>query len=912
MAFGEPSACKALQAARPTTGRSDSTYPVFSEAQTSGGLEGHGGSGGVEQPRRKGEEHAGGHGVVDPFSAAQLLSAGAYKAQLHAQVHLHKPKGTAEDRREADGEPLEAAAKGSAPALQTLTRRARRQLKRLGQTAAGGQAFLQLAARESQAAAADADAADSELLLPTRFASKDVEPHWPLYGDLFPTDLDEEEEEEDQGTQGEQVLLQQEDAPPVKQRAAAASLVQASSTAEEEAAGSQSANETKEEEKGAGEKASASSSAEGTGSKQEEGSAHEEREAKDTSGSEAGTHKQHKEHAAQAAAGSNDVELSNKTSEKQSQAASEEEDDKQTAASGKEAEAGEGTEKEAAESASASKVSRSEAEEAEASKKEEKSHKETPPFHEAHAAAKRKEATESAAASAPQEEEEEGQSAKESKEGASTAAETVGEKETKTAAGKASAASKAEGSQAAAASAAESAAKKTAAEATEKKAAETAHTEEEKTEAHRKHMKELAERATKLANIQRMEQEALLKMHMLGEGGPRVNVPPPSETSSMSVQDMEQHKQLEEATKTAESLTAHLRVQHELKQKEMALKQKEIAHLNLLKHIQVVMQSAVSSVWAKLSGAQATLKRLVQQSTYVNKRFLRETDNRVLRPQELPKAVMSEEERKRESILAKKQGATPLDCPVECAPKSCDNKPSFPTHCFRYDPVAGGGGFRTCAPFADEATAACPESYTRCAMAAPVRGRQYELLSSAASDPLPQALFIRGNNMHSCLRLMIVHKETQCTPSDTQSVQAALKDSQAAGGSSMPPPRVLEHGVASPGEYKLCMLQFWVPPEKLKGDVIVLGVDEIGSVTVVDAKTVRRAPPDTSEAEKAAEAAELETVKLEEGPQQLPLFKAAELKDKESPAEAREADRLETNNEIPSTIKPIINNQPAA
>lgn len=98
-----------------------------------------------------------------------------------------------------------------------------------------------------------------------------------------------------------------------------------------------------------------------------------------------------------------------------------------------------------------------------------------------------------------------------------------------------------------------------------------------------------------------LQQEALLKLHMLGEGGPRENAAPPSGTSSMSVQDQEQHKQLEEATKTAQNLAAHLRVQHELKQREIALKQKEIAHLNLLKHTQVLMQSAIASVWGKLT-----------------------------------------------------------------------------------------------------------------------------------------------------------------------------------------------------------------------------------------------------------------------------------------------------------------------
>lgn len=73
----------------------------------------------------------------------------------------------------------------------------------------------------------------------------------------------------------------------------------------------------------------------------------------------------------------------------------------------------------------------------------------------------------------------------------------------------------------------------------------------------------------------------------------------------------------------------------------------------------------MSALWACItSQVQNSLKRLVQQSLYVNKKFLRETDNRVLRPQELPKAVMSDEERKRGAVLAKKQGVTLLDCPV--------------------------------------------------------------------------------------------------------------------------------------------------------------------------------------------------------------------------------------------------------
>ena len=103
------------------------------------------------------------------------------------------------------------------------------------------------------------------------------------------------------------------------------------------------------------------------------------------------------------------------------------------------------------------------------------------------------------------------------------------------------------------------------------------------------------------------QQEALLKLHMLGEGGPRENVITPTGASAMSVQDEEQHRQLAAATETAQHLATHLKVQHKLKQREMQIKQKEMAHLNQLKHLQVLMQSAVSGIWGKLTSVRALI-----------------------------------------------------------------------------------------------------------------------------------------------------------------------------------------------------------------------------------------------------------------------------------------------------------------
>lgn len=111
---------------------------------------------------------------------------------------------------------------------------------------------------------------------------------------------------------------------------------------------------------------------------------------------------------------------------------------------------------------------------------------------------------------------------------------------------------------------------------------------------------------------------------MLGEGGPRANVITPSGASAMSIEDAEQQQQLAAAAATAQQLTARLRVQNELKEREIKIKQKEIAHLNLLKHVQVLMQSAVSSIWNKLTNVRQTVNSQAhRQMTAANKRSMK-------------------------------------------------------------------------------------------------------------------------------------------------------------------------------------------------------------------------------------------------------------------------------------------------
>lgn len=121
-----------------------------------------------------------------------------------------------------------------------------------------------------------------------------------------------------------------------------------------------------------------------------------------------------------------------------------------------------------------------------------------------------------------------------------------------------------------------------------------------------------------------LQQDALLKLHMLGEGGPRANVITPSGASAMSIEDAEQQQQLAAAAATAQQLTARLRVQNELKEREIKIKQKEIAHLNLLKHVQVLMQSAVSSIWNKLTNVRQTVNSQAhRQMKAANKRSMK-------------------------------------------------------------------------------------------------------------------------------------------------------------------------------------------------------------------------------------------------------------------------------------------------
>lgn len=297
----------------------------------------------------------------------------------------------------------------------------------------------------------------------------------------------------------------------------------------------------------------------------------------------------------------------------------------------------------------------------------------------------------------------------------------------------------------------------------------------------------------------------------------------------------------------AGKLTHHLQIQNALKLREMFLKRKQVGHLNLLKHLQDLMQAVVSRIYTKMKGVKRALKRMYLHGRFVIKRFLHETDHKVIRPEELPSALMAPADES--NVLGKTTNGMVMDCPTDCNPAACDNKPVNPSQCFKYEAVAGGGGFRRCEPFADPLTATCAPGFTRCAMAAPTRGKHYQMFSSPPEHPLPQPLLVQGSNLHACLRLLPVHEKTKCSPETSEMVEAALKDTQAIA--QQPPPHVLEQGVLfeniqvpQPGNYKLCMLQYWRPPESKPSDnVFIMGIDEIGTLEVLqqpDADTLKQ------------------------------------------------------------------------
>nr|PIL99097.1 rhoptry neck protein RON6 [Toxoplasma gondii COUG] len=181
------------------------------------------------------------------------------------------------------------------------------------------------------------------------------------------------------------------------------------------------------------------------------------------------------------------------------------------------------------------------------------------------------------------------------------------------------------------------------------------------------------------AEENRRHADVLLQHHHLGQGGPRGRTAVTSH-SHMHVQDVTQHHQLQEATQMAGKLTRHLQIQNSLKLREMFLKRKEVGHLNLLKHFQDLMQAVVSRIYSKLKGAKRSLKRMYSHSRSIIKRFLHETDHKVVRPEELPSAVLTPPDEG--NVLGKTTNGIVMDCPTDCNPAACDNKPVEPAQCF--------------------------------------------------------------------------------------------------------------------------------------------------------------------------------------------------------------------------------------
>ena len=443
--------------------------------------------------------------VMDPFSATQMLSTDKYREELRAQVHLHRSRTGVEG-----GNSLAQDIGGTEHAPSILNRRRRATRQRRSYRARldiPGEALVQLAPNlDFNDTQAHED--ETELLLPARVANSNVEPHLPLLPEFFSEEQGPGDEATEQGISFEGVLPER--------KARGASLVEASSTAH---TGKQSAKEEKDDE---GESQSQSEEAEQESKSENASNKHTSAAGESTKDSEtaasaashaaasgkeeeATQHEGSLGHAAEAADEEKDSALSTSESLKPASAAS------HAAASGKEEEATqhEGSlghaaeaadeEKDSALSTSASLKPASAAPHAAASgKEEEATQHEGSLGHAAEAADEEKDSALSTSASlkpettgdsskaAPGGEEGREQRAGESMEPQNGTAKLAGTGEVNRA---------------------KPVGETQQTEAGKRKPVETPHkkTEKEETEERHRHSKELAERATRLANIQRME-----------------------------------------------------------------------------------------------------------------------------------------------------------------------------------------------------------------------------------------------------------------------------------------------------------------------------------------------------------------------------------------------------------------------
>eukprot|EP00920_Eleutheroschizon_duboscqi_P036230 GHVT01087553.1.p1 GENE.GHVT01087553.1~~GHVT01087553.1.p1 ORF type:complete len:435 (-),score=65.24 GHVT01087553.1:1626-2930(-) len=152
--------------------------------------------------------------------------------------------------------------------------------------------------------------------------------------------------------------------------------------------------------------------------------------------------------------------------------------------------------------------------------------------------------------------------------------------------------------------------------------------------------------------------------------------------TEMSKSDEKEESQLEEARKIADKFSKTLEVQRHLKEEEIRLKQVEMADLERYEHLSQVMHSVVSGIADMVKTSYDTSGKLRDQAHNVQAQFLLENDNRVVREEELPHSAQTEYQRQYMEAHPELKDDKFLQCPQDCAPDYCDNKPAEVTQCF--------------------------------------------------------------------------------------------------------------------------------------------------------------------------------------------------------------------------------------
>ncbi|KAJ1610557.1 hypothetical protein OIY81_1570 [Cryptosporidium canis] len=291
--------------------------------------------------------------------------------------------------------------------------------------------------------------------------------------------------------------------------------------------------------------------------------------------------------------------------------------------------------------------------------------------------------------------------------------------------------------------------------------------------------------------------------------------------------------------------------QQELKEIEINIKAAIGSNLHKLNAISELLQMLIEKTSTEINGVVTELKNTVQESEKTKNMFLVQQNYKVVPTKKLPLAEYSESELDTFSKYSAGGEYHGLDCPLTCAPSSCDNNPKESTHCFKAETLKDGTFTSNCVPFTNLKTLTCPKGFIRCALSQPSRGNLYEILkytetdkesnTKASSNDKKRSIAISGRNMHQCLRLLVVSKKTSC---NIENIFAAVDESRQLiipnGNSVFPSIKgdvalFEDVQVKRAGRFQLCLLQFYQDPNISGGEgARIMGSDTIGELNVLD------------------------------------------------------------------------------